>query len=36
MDEGVYSCIATNPAGEEKQDVTVKVLGEKLVMGWGG
>ncbi|XP_025060802.1 hemicentin-2 [Alligator sinensis] len=26
MDEGVYSCIATNPAGEEKQDVTVKVL----------
>ncbi|XP_067398294.1 hemicentin-2 [Emydura macquarii macquarii] len=26
MDEGVYSCVATNPAGEGRRDVTLKVL----------
>ncbi|XP_068771088.1 hemicentin-2 [Struthio camelus] len=26
MDEGVYSCVAVNPAGEDKQDVMLKVL----------
>lgn len=27
-DEGVYTCSATNLAGESKKDVTLKVLGE--------
>lgn len=27
-DEGVYTCAATNLAGESKKDVTLKVLGE--------
>lgn len=27
-DEGVYTCAATNLAGESKKDVVLKVLGE--------
>lgn len=38
-DEGVYTCSATNLAGESKKDVTLKVLGEdRSSMGskaWG-
>lgn len=29
-DEGVYTCVATNLAGESRQDVVLKVLGEEV------
>lgn len=33
-DEGVYTCVATNLAGESKRDVVLKVMGEDAGAGW--
>ena len=39
-DEGIYTCAATNLAGESRRDVALKVLGEDVGGGgaraWGG
>lgn len=33
-DEGIYTCAATNLAGESKRDVSLKVLGEDVGARW--
>lgn len=32
-DEGIYTCVATNLAGESRRDVTLRVLGKETVTG---
>lgn len=35
-DEGVYTCVATNLAGESRRDAVLKVLGEDTGAEWWG